>query len=71
MPLFVEISVCDVLSRTTQKMCKNKSSFPIFGQPKETIIVSISKKPKEETLGKGQEIEIHNLSNGLDRASIY
>ena len=52
-------------------MCKNESSFPIFGQPKQTIIVSISKKPKEETLGKGQEIEIHNLSNGLDRASIY
>ena len=39
MPLFVEISVCDVLSHTTQKMCKNKSSFPIFGQPKEKIIV--------------------------------
>lgn len=28
-------------------------------------------KPKEETLDKGQEIEIQNFSNGLDRASIY
>lgn len=70
MPLFVKISVL-LFFLIPLKRCAKLSHHSLFLDNQRRQLLFKFTKPKEETLGKGQEIEIHNFSNGLDRASIY